>query len=290
MKKHAVCIMAHSNWEQLDDLIETLGVTYVDVYLHIDKKHRGKFDIYAERNDFKRHANVRLLDSYNVDWGGYSQLLAELFLFKEVLKHDGDYTYVHLISGQDFPLRPIGEIVDECNKTGYDYMSFITGGEKRMFERRLRYWNILVPRIRSSKFCAYTRKAFLLLQMLLGINRLKNCPLEFEVGANWMSITIESMKYIVEKYPKYEKYFRYGMSAEECYKQMILRTCPTSNIFNDCKRYVKFEHNKSSPKVLTMDMYDDIISSGAFFARKFDDEIDKEVRIKIKEERLWTKR
>ena len=98
------------------------------------------------------------------------------------------------------------------------------------------------------------------------------------------------MKYIVEKYPKYEKYFRYGMSAEECYKQMILRTCPTSNIFNDCKRYVKFEHNKSSPKVLTMDMYDDIISSGAFFARKFDDEIDKEVRIKIKEERLWTKR
>ena len=173
-------------------------------------------------------------------------------------------------------------IVEECNKTRYDYLGFITGEGKKRYERRLRYWNILVSRVRNSNVCAYTRKAFLVVQMLLGINRLKDCPLTFEVGANWMSITIKSLKYIVDEYPKYEKYFKHGMSAEECYKQMILETCLTANIVNDCKRYVVFEHLQPSPKTLTMDMYDDIMSSGAFFARKFDDDVDKNVRLEIK--------
>lgn len=284
MKKHAVCVMAHKNWAQLDDLIDTLGTKFVDVFLHIDKKSRDDFDLYAKEHHFSRHTNVCLINSRPVDWGGYFQLLAELDLFKKVLEKCDNYEYVHLISGQDFPLMSMEQIVKVCSKTGYDYLGFVQDKEKKRYERRLRYWNILVPQIKRSKCCAYTRKAFLLIQKLIGINRLKNCPLHFEVGANWMSITIKSLKYIVEEYPKYETYFKHGISAEECYKQMILKTCITAKIVNDCKRYVLFEYLQPSPKTLTMDMYDCIMASNAFFARKFDDEIDKEVRLKIKNE------
>lgn len=70
MKKHAVCILAHKNWGQLDDLIETLGSEYVDIFLHIDKKHRKDFDLYADNHDFRRHTSVCLIDSHEVDWGG----------------------------------------------------------------------------------------------------------------------------------------------------------------------------------------------------------------------------
>ena len=70
MKKHAICILAHKNWEQLDDLIDTLGCEYADVFLHVDKKRRNDFDTYAEWNDFKRHTNVCMIESCNVDWGG----------------------------------------------------------------------------------------------------------------------------------------------------------------------------------------------------------------------------
>lgn len=70
MKKHAVCILAHKNWAQLDDLIDVLDSQYVDVYLHIDKKRRPDFDNYAETHDFKRHSNVSIVKSQNVDWGG----------------------------------------------------------------------------------------------------------------------------------------------------------------------------------------------------------------------------
>lgn len=215
--------------------------------------------------------------------GGHSQLLVELELFKEVLKRSERYSYVHLISGQDFPLMPMSQIVKECDATGADYLGFITGSNKKRYVRRLRYWNILVSKVRESKVCAYTRKAFLALQMLIGVDRLKHCPLTFEVGANWMSITIESLIFIVDEYPKYEKYFKHGISAEECYKQMILKTCPVAHIVNSSKRYVVFENMNPSPKTLTMDMLDQIMASGAFFARKFDDDVDKNVRLEIME-------
>lgn len=282
MKKHAICILAHKNWEQLDDLIGVLDSQYSDVYLHIDKKRRDDFDRYAKNHEFKRHKNVFTIESRNVDWGGYSQLLVELALFKEVLKHGKKYSYVHLISGQDFPLKPISQIVKECEATSAEYLGFITGDNKNRYVRRLRYWNILVSKVRTSRICAYTRKAFLALQMIIGINRLKHCPLTFEVGANWMSIRIESLKYIVNEYPKYEKFFKHGISAEECYKQMILKTCPSAKIVNSCKRYVVFENMNPSPKTLTMDMLDQITASDAFFARKFDDKVDKKVRLEIK--------
>lgn len=215
--------------------------------------------------------------------GGYSQLLVELALFKEVVNREEKYSYVHLISGQDFPLKPMSQIVKECETIGADYLSFVIGNRKSRYVRRLRYWNILVARVRTSRVCANTRKAFLALQMIIGVNRLKHCPLTFEVGANWMSIRIESLKYIVDEYPKYEKFFKHGISAEECYKQMILKTCPSANIVNCSKRYVVFENMSPSPKTLTMDMLDQITASDAFFARKFDDEVDKNVRLVIKE-------
>ena len=44
MKKHAICILAHKNWEQLDDLVGVLESQYSDVYLHIDKKRRDIFN------------------------------------------------------------------------------------------------------------------------------------------------------------------------------------------------------------------------------------------------------
>ncbi len=38
MNKHAYCIMAHGNWEQLQMLINALDDVRNDIFLHIDKK------------------------------------------------------------------------------------------------------------------------------------------------------------------------------------------------------------------------------------------------------------
>ena len=36
--KHAYCIMAHNNWEQLQLLVSAIDDSRNDIYLHIDKK------------------------------------------------------------------------------------------------------------------------------------------------------------------------------------------------------------------------------------------------------------
>lgn len=38
MNKHAYCIMAHGNWQQLQLLINALDDVRNDIYLHVDKK------------------------------------------------------------------------------------------------------------------------------------------------------------------------------------------------------------------------------------------------------------
>ena len=38
MEKHAFLIMAHSNYKQLDQLIELLDHERIDIFLHIDKR------------------------------------------------------------------------------------------------------------------------------------------------------------------------------------------------------------------------------------------------------------
>lgn len=139
----------------------------------------------------------------------------------------------------------------------------------------------MVENVRTSKFADLLRKAYLVIQMVSGVNLLRNYGLKFQVGANWVSLTIESLLYIVEHFPKYEKLFSTGISTEECYKQMILQTKTDARIMSNCRRFVFFPHNAPSPVNLTMPMLDDVMNSDAFFARKFDDTVDKEIRVLI---------
>ena len=69
-KKHAICITAHKNWEQLKDLIETVSSNSTDIFLHVDKKSRDSFDKYFDNLTLNINDNLYLINSKSVDWGG----------------------------------------------------------------------------------------------------------------------------------------------------------------------------------------------------------------------------
>ena len=48
---------------------------------------------------------------YSVHWGGFSILRCELFLLKEAI-NNCDAEYFHLISGQDYPIKPLSSFLD----------------------------------------------------------------------------------------------------------------------------------------------------------------------------------
>lgn len=60
-------------------------------------------DLYSSVLDLKLKSKVYFTERSVVNWGNYSQIQAEMILFKTAFSRSG-YTYYHLISGSDFPL------------------------------------------------------------------------------------------------------------------------------------------------------------------------------------------
>ena len=105
MDKHAYIIMAHTNYDQLLKLLACLDDLRNDLYLHLDRK----FDLSDDQIDELKHstkqANVILVPRQMVAWGGYSQIDCYVGIIHEVIKTTIRYSYVHLISGLDLPLK-----------------------------------------------------------------------------------------------------------------------------------------------------------------------------------------
>lgn len=86
LDKHAYLIIAHNNFEVLEILIKMLDYKHNDLYVHIDKKVKN-FD-----TDFFRalctQSNIYFLSKrIDVKWGGQSQILTEMLLYKYAYKN-----------------------------------------------------------------------------------------------------------------------------------------------------------------------------------------------------------
>lgn len=127
--KIAILIQCHKNPKQINLLLERLNHPDIDCYLHIDKKADFADKIIHRENVFVLPDEQRV----SVEWAQISQVTATLNLLNTaVASARGGYDYYWLISGQDWPLRSVEEIL--CNIT-----------EKTLF-------NIGVARISESTF------------------------------------------------------------------------------------------------------------------------------------------
>lgn len=278
MDKHAYCIMAHGNWQQLQMLINALDDERNDIYLHVDKK---VVDSYLQSGGGKtNHSTLILVDSIDVRWSDITQTLAEFNLFRKVVDSGISYERVHLISGVDLPLRSQNYIHDFFKGKKEEFLVVHTTSE---FSVRIKYYHFLVKYRRNNKLIDTIRRILIVLQLPF-VNRLRKCPLSYAWGANWCSLTLKAVKYMCEHEKDCRSIFRYSTSSDELYKQMILNNQPEFTFSSPKEgnlRYVDFSAHLPSPKTLTMEDYDKIMDSGCLFARKFDVNKDKSVVDKI---------
>lgn len=282
MIKHAYCIMVHGNWSTLQKLIGCLDDRRNDIYIHVDKKSYDGYLIFLNGGGVKcRYSTLKVFSNFDVRWSDVSQTEAELYLFSEVLASNKVYSRIHLISGQDLPLKNNDEIFNFFERNR-EY-EFINSRYAHKFVRRLKYYHFFVRIRRKNRLFEIGRKLLVALQMPIGVDRLKNCNLNFRFGANWCSLTQEAVRYIVETYPHYKEVFNWTTSSDELYKQMLLdKACDEFKISPQGDlRYVQFLKGKNSPQVLTRDDYESIIASDCLFARKFDYEKQPEIVDKI---------
>lgn len=270
--KHAYCIMAHGNWEQLQMLIDVLDDVRNDIFLHIDAKAIAGFNKHGKIH--AKHSGIYYAKSVDVRWSDISLCNAEMSLFHGVINNGNEYSRIHLISGSDLPL--VNQ--DEMHKF-FEFRNdeFMDVRHPKQFKKRLKYYHMFVKYRRNRPMVDFARR-LLLLPQLPFVNRLRKAPLAYAYGSEWCSLTYAAVKEIVEKYPKFRYMFKYTTCPDEHYKQMILSANPKFLFAKEgCMRYVVFSPDNPSPKTLTMDDYGNIMKSGCLFARKFDVNVDRNI-------------
>lgn len=286
MNKHAILIMAHNNLWSLKELIKTLDSGYFDIFVHLDLKCK------IEEKDLENICKISklvILKQIDIRWADYSQIECELLLLSEAQKNDY-YSYFHLISGVDLPIKSNKDLYSFFENSKKEFIHFES--EKLPLKKFSYYhlYNLNMKNYRNNNFNKLVNKFFLLIQKIFFIKINNN--IEFHSGANWFSITNSCAEYIFSKKKEIERIYKYSRSGDESFLQTFVYNSKFKNNlynleFNDdydsCKRYIDWK--RGNPYVFKLDDYDNIVQSSCFFARKFDENIDKAIIEKIIESR-----
>lgn len=285
MKKHAYLIMAHNNFSVLEKLLLLLDDARNDIYIHIDKKTMN-FN-YAKIREIIKKSNLFFTEQIDVYWGDYSQIEAEMILLKSSFKEE--YEYYHLLSGVDMPLKTQDEIHDFFDNNGNDYIQFVN--EEFQHERnaiyRISRYKFFQKYMRDNnvikKKAAELFQCFVMpLQTILKVNRLKNKNIKLGYGANWFSLTNNTVGLVLSKEDFIIENFRHTLCADEIFIQTIIRTFSQSEIkydkdFNGTSHVRLIDWNRGNPYIFRKLDFERLISSSCLFARKFDENIDMEI-------------
>lgn len=281
--KHAIIILIHKDLESIERLIMYFRYN-CDVFIHLDKKSKLSDDLLT--NISKLYNVKRIQKIYNVNWGGYSILKTELYMLNEVTKY-GVYDYVHLFSGQDYPIKPFIDFYNffEINKC-VDFIQYIKIPNARWDNNsfsRFQYFylfDILKNKTKAQKFNKQIKK----IQDVLKFKR--HFPFVFNSfygGSQWFSLRMSSVCSILkytQKHNRFLKKLKYTFAPEEIYFQTVLLNInkSTSFIIPLNKRYIRWKYeNGNRPANLDVSHFKYLITSNCLFARKIENNVSNDL-------------
>lgn len=273
--KMAIAIQCHTNSNQINRLINYFQDDDIDIYIHVDKKSNIKDDL-----DIKKNVYI-IKNRVDVKWGQFSQVEATLNILEEIKNSNCKYKYIHLISGQDYPVKSLQSFKDyflyqsgefiECSHLPSDIL--VKRGEDRY---KVYYPNWMIDRP-SKVFKRFIR--ILYREFILKTKILKRKNLDFEYfyfGSSWFSITNDCMEYILNLLNNKNNivvFFKNTLCADEMFFQtIIMNSYLKNNVKSNNLRYIDWSDKKSSPKTLQIQDIKEAIKSEYFFARKIEDQ------------------
>jgi hypothetical protein len=272
--KHAYLIIAHQDFDILIKTLSLLDDERNDFFIHIDKK-SGAVDT-GRIYDCVKKSKLILIDRINVYWGGYSQIECELLLLKTAVAY-GKYSYFHLLSGADLPIKPTCDIYNFFeNSAGSEFIEYAERADTKFrykYFHKLKYKNAAHANKIS---CKILRRGFQVLQMLVGINRVKKEKRKFMYGSNWFSITCALAEFVLSQEEWIKKTFKSTLCCDEIFLQTVVYNSDFLAVaVNDNKRFIDWE--RGNPYVFKKDDFDALMRSDRLFARKFDLKTDSEI-------------
>ncbi|MFB6456059.1 beta-1,6-N-acetylglucosaminyltransferase [Chitinophaga sp. Hz27] len=272
----AFIILAHKNPEQLLQLLRRLSHPRVDCYVHLD----ARADTLAFTEAAQLPQVYFIPGRIKVHWAGFSMVKATLNSLDVVLGSRRKYLNISLLSGLDYPLRPIHEIVDFFTiHQGNEFLDIMPEKEVAATISKLDRYHFEDIQFKGKYF------------LTRWINRImpsRKCPMNFTFtgGSQWWSLSEDCLRFckeFLEEQPSFIKYFRYTWGSDEFIFHTIIMNNPewSKKVVRDNLRYIDWSARQASPKVLGPGDLPNMIASGKFFARKFDTNIHPNILNKV---------
>jgi hypothetical protein len=209
-------------------------------------------------------------DPVRASWGRIGLARAVLLGLDTAARVVPDLSWALVVSGQDYPCRPMSSIEDELHAGGHDaYLRWFPVGDPA---------DDVVP------WQALTRERYLHRMRLPGTHRhvpfARRPPfrdgLGLFIGDMWPNLSAAAMDHVRsqrERYPVVERYLARCQAPDEALlPTLLLNDAEHLDVVNDRKRFIRWTPGSPHPKVLTTADLDDVLASGDFFARKVDGE------------------
>lgn len=200
----------------------------------------------------------------------------------EAATNIGRYSYYHLITGVDFPLRSQEEIHSFYER--HNGMQFISLSKCKPNDmERVQPYYFFQDALGEKNIGRVLRKITIGLEKVFKISHNKDAR-KWGIGSAYFDITDDFARYVVSQKDKIRKTFRYTRCADEMFLQTIYLNSPfvtkeryasevtnhpyIQNSYLDVVRAIDWTRGK--PYVYRIDDFDWLRESGCLFARKFD--------------------
>jgi hypothetical protein len=297
----AYVVLSHRNPGQVLRLVGALNEGPASEVL---VRHDGRHSRLDEA-ELERLGARTIEDEIEFEWGGWTQLQVLLSCLGRAAEElDPDWLLV--LSGQDYPLRPIQEVEEWLAGGKHDALlghawELDTDGRqeppKDDFFLRYAYRHYptpaRTPRLpRAVRPLVYLRELPPPLPPRLGLRR---ASLPFGdrfrcfVSGDWLTLNRKALRAVLtaaRERRRLMRYYRRVAIPSESFFATVLLNDPSLRVARDDRRYIYFaEPLAPHPETLTQADLDRLVASECYFARKFDVEVDAEVLDALDERR-----
>lgn len=272
----AIIVLAHKDIGQVIELAKLLRNKF-ELYIHFDEKVKLTNEQKGELKDL----GIHYYSFVKVNWGAWSIVQATLLMMKEVVKNN-NISYVHVISGQDWPVQQLDSIYDFYQDNNHIYMDIRPARSiKKSGEPIINWQKYYFDYDRVNRKSIYGKifhRMSMVIQSIAHVDKFKRYEFDgiLYTGSQWVDLPIDVVRYLLEtaqNNPKLMKVFKSGFCSDEFWMQTIIGNNKQlkKRVINNNHRFIKWEKKYNSyPAILDEQDYNEIISSGAHFARKFD--------------------
>jgi len=293
-------VASHTRPAQVLRLLRTLreGSPGAHLVVHHDER-ATRLDLPAVRG----LGAAPILPPTPVTWGRGSQLAMHLRALAWATR-ERDFAWLVLLSGQDYPVRPLAAI--EADLAAAEVDGFLERARVTLPPRRLRApadefglryslaWRPLPPPVRQGPALRALRRLAAPARPLVALREVPSGPpllglptrLPFDAalrphrGGDWYTLSrraVEAVLAFGARRPDVLRFFGRTLLPTEAYVHTVLHSDPALRIADATRRFSRWAPGAAHPAVLGLDDLEPALASGADFARKFDHEADPRV-------------